>query len=180
MSREYTEEEVRSRFLTHCWHIVNEWNVYEDGDCRKKISGAVFSVLAALDGSSIGIPAFIVAPQPCPGDKEDYRSLGEGWYPENHELNVKGDIGGSLHELFFQYDPDKESVPLVERKRIIDNEGEREVLRVKVEKWAYDFYKMRDRVVKLQKLNDQLWKDLNLYQRKQKEKGNEEATVDAG
>jgi hypothetical protein len=55
--------------------------------------------MVALDGGAMALPGFIVAPNPHPSDKEYHISEGSDYYPENHELDIKGDIAGGLHEL---------------------------------------------------------------------------------
>jgi hypothetical protein len=108
--REYTVEEVRKQFLEHIWHLTDYWNKAERaGDQKDRLEGLAFSILSTLDGSSVAIPGFIVAPD-APKfilapiahetDKEYNKEQGENWYPENHNSNVKCDIGGTLHELF--------------------------------------------------------------------------------
>ncbi len=98
--RELTVEEVRNKFLKHCRLLVDYWDKVEDRTTKEKISGAIFSVLAMLDGSNIDLPGFIVAPRPHENDKKFCKKEGENWYPENHKSNIKCDIGGSLHEMF--------------------------------------------------------------------------------
>lgn len=106
MSREITTEEIREQFIRHLHHLVDYWaNLPED--CREgrdpaswRIDGVVFSVLSALDGCTMGFPGFIVAPIPHVDAKEYNISEGNDYYPENSSIDVKGDIGGALHEYF--------------------------------------------------------------------------------
>jgi hypothetical protein len=103
--RVYTEEEVRKMFLEHVWTLVQFWeNESRQPDVRAKLGGLAFSILATLDGSSIGIPAFIVAPHPHPSDKAFHSDEGRNYFPENHKAKVQ-DIAGSLHEEFHNHDP---------------------------------------------------------------------------
>ena len=98
--KEFTEEEVKIKFVSLCGNIVEFWKNTEGKTEEEKIRGAVFSVLSMIDGSHIHIPGFILAPHPHESDKEFRKGIGEDYYPENHESNVKCDISGGLHELF--------------------------------------------------------------------------------
>lgn len=102
-TREYTEEEVRELLLGHISNLVDYWlNDSRAESTEAKMEGLAFSILSALDGSSMALPGFLVAPLPCEEDKEFHREQGENWFPENHEVadQVKADLGGSLHEFW--------------------------------------------------------------------------------
>lgn len=102
--RELTEEEVRDNFLDHVRNMVFYWQNqqkqgYPINDC---IEGVAFSLLVAIDGgTSLGC-SFILAPMPHEENKEYNIENGENYYPENHNSDVKCDIGGSLHEHFYK------------------------------------------------------------------------------
>lgn len=117
--RELTEEEVRAALLDNIWGIIGYWEKVDGKDgpktVRDRISGAVFSVLVTLDGGSMGLPKFIVAPDPHPDDREYHQDQGEDWFPENHDSDVVCDLSGGLHELFHQHDPQKEPPTVHER-----------------------------------------------------------------
>jgi hypothetical protein len=108
MARELTAEEVRERFLGHVRGLVDYWLRVEGRDERRRMEGLAFSVLAALDGDSCDLPAFIVAPLPHADDREFRRDEGEDWFPENHAVagQVRADIAGRLHEHFYPTVPD--------------------------------------------------------------------------
>ena len=101
MSREYTTEEVQKAFLDRCRKTVDDWAEVEKDTCKEKISGAVFSILATLDGCDGDLPAFIVAPNPHPEDKEYLIGEGEDYYSENDPEAPKANISGGLHEAFY-------------------------------------------------------------------------------
>lgn len=110
MSRQYTTEEVREKFLKHLAVIADYWDtVPQDKTQRERIHGAIFSTLATLDGCSPELPGFIVAPIPCKEDKPYLQDNEENWFPENHEIEdqIQCDIGGGLHEVFHRYELDK-------------------------------------------------------------------------
>lgn len=100
MSREYTEEEIRNKFLDYVWNLVEYWKKVDGKDWGERMEGLAFSILSTIDGSSISLPSFILAPDPHPDDKEYHIKKGENYYPENYELDVKCNINGGLHELF--------------------------------------------------------------------------------
>lgn len=103
-----TEAEVRAEFLRHMWVIVDEWaNSTREHSVRERIAGAVFSVLSTLDGCSTDIPGFVVAPCPHKDNKEYQKQRGQDWYPKTDESKIKYDIGGTLHERFHDFDPEK-------------------------------------------------------------------------
>lgn len=102
---ELTEEEVREKFLRHVWGLVEYWGKVEGADNR--LEGLAFSILTALDGAALSLPAFIVAPYPHPEDKAYHQGEGEDWYPENDSAKVNGNISGSLHEHFLELKPPK-------------------------------------------------------------------------
>ena len=106
MSREFTTDEVRDRFLDHIRGLIQYWSTVElnaDHDSIEyRVSGVVHSLLTTLDGCSLELPGFIVAPCPHQSDKQFYLDKGENWYPENHDSKVSADIGGYLHELLYK------------------------------------------------------------------------------
>jgi len=110
-----TTEDVQERFLKHVWAIIDHWDKETRVEgTRNKISGAIFSVLAALDGSAIELPKFVVAPDPHPNDREYTTANGVNWWnengsdkgegtfwPENHNATIRCDISGDLHHRFY-------------------------------------------------------------------------------
>lgn len=100
--RQKTEEEVRTEFLAHVRGLVEYWHDVEGRDPKDKLNGLAFSIMAAIDGCSVDIPAFILAPFPHEEDKKYSISKRNNYYPENHKSNVKCDIAGSLHDNFYK------------------------------------------------------------------------------
>ena len=97
--REYTEDEVCDAFLAHVRDSIEYWHDLPDKTCRERMRGLAFSILSALDGSAMDLPAFIVAPSPHPDDKAFHQENDENWWPENHDKDIAADISGGLHEL---------------------------------------------------------------------------------
>ena len=102
MSREWTTEEIRDKFLKQVEHIVKYWDELPGKTTTERLEGSAFTIMSLLDGCSMGSPGFIVAPMAHEDDEEYLKTLGENYYPYNDQENIKGDIGGGLHELIFK------------------------------------------------------------------------------
>lgn len=100
-SRELTEDEVRDQFLDHVRYLVEYWSEVKDRTTKEKLDGLAFSILSAIDGCNSSLPSFILAPLPHEDDKEFRINNNEDYFPENHESEVKCDIGGYLHEKYY-------------------------------------------------------------------------------
>ncbi len=106
MPKEMTEDEVRKKFLRYCWSMVEYWDKESRRETTsEKLQGLMHSILSTLDGCATALPGFILAPAPHPDDKEYCEQSGEDWYPQNNENQVKCDIAGCLHELFYNEKP---------------------------------------------------------------------------
>jgi hypothetical protein len=91
-------DECKKRMLERFKIIVKYW-VNEGGmSVEEKVRGAVFSVLAELDGESSDLPAFIVAPRPHPDAMQYRKNKGKDWWPETPD--VETDLAGNLHHQF--------------------------------------------------------------------------------
>lgn len=101
MSKEKSEDEVREEFLNHIRGLVEYWDGVEKDTTKEKLEGLAFSILSTLDGNT-SLPSFIVAPLPHEDDKEYSIDNDEDYYPENNNSNIKCDISGCLHEIFFK------------------------------------------------------------------------------
>lgn len=99
-SKKLTRPQIIDRFLAH----INGVAEYAEKESRwktprEKIRGAIFSVLAAIDGSAAALPAFNLCPAPHPDDRDYHKERGEDYYPaEREHLN----IAGELHSAFCQ------------------------------------------------------------------------------
>lgn len=101
--RELTEDEIRNEFINRVHDIIDYWDINLNSKSKRdKLEGVAFSILSLIDGCQIGHPRFILAPNPCPEDKEFWREEGAStYYPENYMNNINCDISGCLHELFY-------------------------------------------------------------------------------
>lgn len=91
----YTTDEVREKFLLYARLVVEEW-ARSDRSPYDIARGAIFSLLAALDGEAADLPAFNVLPAPHDDDAGYHASRGERYYPSG----IAHDIAGGLHERF--------------------------------------------------------------------------------
>ncbi len=101
--RQYTKEEVREKFIRQVNAMCAYWSELEGYDKKSAVEGVAFSILNILDGGSLGLPAFIVAPLPAEEDKDYSKEHNENWFPQNHKSDIKCDIAGGLHELMGKY-----------------------------------------------------------------------------
>lgn len=85
-----SNEEAATVLVQHFCGLVDYWdNEASATTAKEKMEGVVFSVLAAIDGSSLVIPGFKLIPAPADEDQGNY--FGTVWPTE--------DIAGSLHEI---------------------------------------------------------------------------------
>jgi len=118
--RQYTPKEIERQFIEHVSGLVDHWSqtdfssapslVARSGnEATARCDGLAFSILAALDGSSMGVPAFVVAPTTHETDQSFNVRHGENWYPSNHDVEINADIGGGLHDAYSQFRRQKHS-----------------------------------------------------------------------
>ena len=98
---EYTQDEIREQFLEHIRMLVKYWGNLENRTTEGKLDGLAFSILSMIDGSTM-LPQFIVAPNSHPDDKQYYIENGEPYYPDNSDLDILGNISGSLHDSYYK------------------------------------------------------------------------------
>lgn len=108
MSKEYTKEEILNNFIRAIWDRIDYWeSEIRTETSRDKLEGLAFSILSILDGCAMDLPAFIIAPDPHPDDKGFCQEQGENWYPENHDIEIKGSLDKyQLHEAFYNFKND--------------------------------------------------------------------------
>lgn len=99
-SRELTEEEMREQFLIGIHDRVEYWN-NQKSDTLDKLEGLAFSILSMIDGCSMDLPGYNLSPISDEETIEYLKRNGENYYPVNSP-----DIGGYLHELFYNYKKD--------------------------------------------------------------------------
>jgi hypothetical protein len=111
--REHTREEIEKMFYEHVWHLIAYWNseggsnVEADRSSRERLEGVVFSIFTMLDGCGMPLPRFIVAPNPHSEDRDYHIGEGENYFPEQL-FDSEVDLGGTLHELFYNHKPKEE------------------------------------------------------------------------
>jgi hypothetical protein len=102
--RAYTAEEVRDMLLEHIRLMAKYWADLPEVDkatgeartTQDRCEGVAFSILTALDGSTMALPAFDLKLAPHPDDKEYCRSEEENWFEPGMELSFM------LHEHFYK------------------------------------------------------------------------------
>ena len=87
---EKTKEQVQEEFIRCLKNIAGYWEKLPNKTTKERLEGAMFSVLAVLDGEQPSLPGFQVIPNPHPDDKKFHEKEGEDWYP-------RIDIAGTLH-----------------------------------------------------------------------------------
>lgn len=95
----FTEEEVVQMFIQKLHNYADYWAAQEGYDTTGKIKGALFSVLATLDGTSMDLPAFDLVIQTDDDDKEYLQELGCRFFENGMR------IGGDLHDVFHTPNP---------------------------------------------------------------------------
>lgn len=107
-STPYDVDEIRSMFLSYVKDIVKYWVNLHPNDGKQAAEGAVFSTLVALDGNSMDLPGFLVIPHVQEEDNEYNADYGKRPYPvaPAELVDQAVDIGGSLHDLFYQEQDD--------------------------------------------------------------------------
>jgi hypothetical protein len=102
MSKEKTVDEMREEFLSHVRTLIKYWDEVDGPDSPKttkdRLAGLAFSILVTLDGGAADIPGYLIIPNSSEEDKGWYKQQGEDYYPIPPQ-DIKGDIGGFLHEL---------------------------------------------------------------------------------
>ncbi|NTF18161.1 hypothetical protein G6L37_07060 [Agrobacterium rubi] len=95
--RAYTSDELRDAFLDEVRSIAKSWaDPKIDRDIEGRCNGVAFSIMALLDGCSIGIPTIDLVFQPHVADKDHHIGRGENWI----EPGTVVDQG--LHEDYYQ------------------------------------------------------------------------------
>ena len=98
-SREYTTDEIREKFMDHVRELINYWDNVDRETSKEKIEGFAHSLLATIDGSSMDLPGFVLAPSSHHTDKQYHIDNDDNYYPENES---DSDIAGSLHERLYK------------------------------------------------------------------------------
>jgi hypothetical protein len=95
MSKAYTKEQVQEMILSHLHQVARYWATQTGGSCEEKINGAIFSVLAMLDGAT-DLPAMDIILRPHPDDREYCLKGGENYFKNGMAIN--DDV--MLHEMW--------------------------------------------------------------------------------
>lgn len=95
--REYTADEICKKVWEHIHHLVDYWAAVNPEYSKKQcIEGFAHSVMAMFDGCTIGLPGFLIVPNPAEEDSQYHISEGENWFPYPKNADELCDIGGGL------------------------------------------------------------------------------------
>lgn len=79
-ARPITNDEARDIFLRHVAGLVEYWDG-QPGTQQSKLRGLAFSILAAVDGSSVGLPGYHLIPMTSPENEQHAKDCGYDYYP---------------------------------------------------------------------------------------------------
>lgn len=99
MATQRTAEDVRHQFMSQIRSAAYEWSAFPDKTTAQRLDGLVHSILAMIDGCSIGTPAFDLVARPHPDDKQHCIDEGDDWIEDGTVINA--DV--ALHELLNDY-----------------------------------------------------------------------------
>lgn len=115
--REFTEDEMRERFLGQLRTYVHYWATVKDPYCKvgetdihARLSGLAFSFLNILDGTTDGLPSLEVVPHPHESDKQFHIDEGENYWPPftlpEGTKTIHGNVDGEvmLHDCWHERD----------------------------------------------------------------------------
>lgn len=106
-----SKDELRDAFMHHVRDMVWYWSRQDERSEFRKLSGLAFSILSAIDGTSMGLPAFDLVARPHPDNKQYRIDQGEQWIEDG--MCINDDV--MLHEEFYD-------------QRMRDGDGDGEVV----------------------------------------------------
>lgn len=98
MSKAYTKEEVREKFLTNLRELAKYWANVQGRSIEEKCDGLAFSILNIFDGTTMGLPAMNITLCPHPDDQEYLKSKNKNWYEP--EMCINDDV--MLHDHYYK------------------------------------------------------------------------------
>ena len=101
VSRAYTEEEVRQKFLDKLHQLSKYWATLEtERSIQERCDGLVFSILNVFDGTTVDLPAMDISLSPHPDDKNFHKEEGTNWFKPKMVIN-----DCMLHDLWYNPKP---------------------------------------------------------------------------
>lgn len=99
--RALTPDELRDKLLNHMRRLAHHWAHSDKGEytIQQRIEGAMFSMLAMMDGCALDVVAFDLVARPHPDDKEYCKQKGCNWIEEGTI------ISDMLHEHWHKDEP---------------------------------------------------------------------------
>lgn len=92
-----SKEELRDAFMHHVRDMVRYWSQQNERNELRKLEGLAFSILSAIDGTSMGLPAFNLVARVHPDDKQYRIDQGKQWIEDG--MCINDDV--MLHEEFY-------------------------------------------------------------------------------
>lgn len=101
--RAWTEDEVRDMIVQVARDTARYWTTVHPVSgppptVEDRCHGVAFSILAALDGCGMTLPAVKLVMDPHPDDKEFLRALGTNWFEPGTA------VAAMLHEFYHKRD----------------------------------------------------------------------------
>lgn len=118
-AKKITRDEARYLLLKHLAGLVDYWEKESRAETvRERMEGLLFSVLAALDGSAVGLPGYKIIP--IADDNQWLKDNGVDYYAAE-------DIGSGMHSEIYKYLNNKVERPadLYDFGRYLVDEGKR-------------------------------------------------------
>ncbi len=98
--RAWTPDELRDSLLEHVRQIAHYWATNaQSGNLADRCDGVAFSILAMMDGCTIGIPPVDLVFRPHEEDKQYHIDNGENWIEDGTT------ISDALHEHYYKDGP---------------------------------------------------------------------------
>lgn len=116
MSRAFTAQEAREKFLSIAREKASFWATLPDKTPEERCNGLVSSMLAVFDGITDGMPAIDLVLRPQADDTKLCQALGEDYYEDGTVIN-----GGNLHA---EYEPAELAIAGSRKTHYFDSSGD--------------------------------------------------------
>jgi hypothetical protein len=86
-ARSFTVDEARQTFLKLLRDKAEYWGALPEKTVKERLDGLCFSILAMIDGSSLGLPAMDIVLRPHPEDKPFALENDEDYWEDGMVIN---------------------------------------------------------------------------------------------
>lgn len=108
MSKAYTVEEVREKFLNYLHALVDYWDKVNSRNSKEKMEGLIHSILVTFDGHQMEFPALDIVLRPHPDDKDYCISIHEQWFEDG--MCINDDV--NLHYMWYHNTGNKQTTTI--------------------------------------------------------------------